>query len=246
MRFRSGWTRARCCWTHRMSLLEALLPDSTGMRWPAGLVVVVGARVVGAAVAGGSVVVPAAVDGPPPDPSPSQPTSTSVTARVSAASPPILRVRLRVRELPTRSSAPDRSPKAHLSHARLTIIESLEPITLDAKSPSPSGGATRRRVPSTLQVITRIGRLQLHCAHLLRTRLGLQGGATCGFWERLLTALPAVVHGSPCADPARTDAGSHRRCAPSAARAAAHPAVLAPRAVSTARRCRCGTPTGPW
>jgi len=39
-----------------------LLPDSTGMRSPAGLVVVVGAWVVGAAVADGSVVVPGAAD----------------------------------------------------------------------------------------------------------------------------------------------------------------------------------------
>src|SRR5215210_3560699 len=141
MRLRSRWTRPRCRCTHRMSLLEALLPDSTGMRSPAGLVVVVDAWVVGAAVAGGSVVVPGAADGPPPDPSPPQPTTASATARVSGASPPIPRARLHVRELPARSNAPDRSPKAHLSHARLTTVESLKPIMLDAKSPSPSGGA---------------------------------------------------------------------------------------------------------
>ena len=134
--FRSGWTcpRRRC--THRMSLLEALPPDSTGMRSPAGFVVVVGAWVVvvGAAVAGGAVVVSAAADDEPPDPSPSQPTSASATAKVSAASPPILRVRFRVREPPARSRAPDRSPKADHSPARLPPGESLGPITSDAKS----------------------------------------------------------------------------------------------------------------
>src|SRR5215218_7540533 len=126
MRLRSGWTRPRCCCTHRISLLEALPPDSTGMSL-AGLVVVV----VGAAVAGGAVVVVGAADASP-DPSPPHPTTASATARVSAANPPVLRVRFRARKLPARSSALDRSPKADLFRARLTTDESLEPITLES------------------------------------------------------------------------------------------------------------------
>ena len=48
--FRSGWTRPRRRWTHRMSLLEALLCDSTGMRSPGGLVLAGGVVVDGAAL----------------------------------------------------------------------------------------------------------------------------------------------------------------------------------------------------
>src|SRR5919112_534399 len=55
----------------------------------------------------------------------------SVLVRASAASPPILRARFRVRGLPARSGALDRSPNADLFRARLTTDESLEPITLE-------------------------------------------------------------------------------------------------------------------
>src|SRR5215213_5449317 len=150
MRFRSGWTRPRCCCTQRMSLLEALPPDSIGMRSPAGLAVVVGAWVVDVAVAGGSVVVPGAAEDAPPGPSPPQPAKASATTRVSAAGPPALEVRLRVRELPARSSAPDRPPKAHPSRARLTVVESLEPITSDAKTLFAAGWCSEALVPAAL------------------------------------------------------------------------------------------------
>jgi hypothetical protein len=100
-----------------MSLLEALPPDSTGIRWPGGSVVVDGAVVDAAVVEGPVSVAGAAVGSPPARWLPTQPAKASTAATVKAASPRIRGVLLILRSLPV-ASAPDLFSTVDLSPLR--------------------------------------------------------------------------------------------------------------------------------
>src|SRR5215218_8787915 len=132
--FRSGWTRPRCCCTHRMSLLEALWCDSAGRRSPGGLVVAGGAVVVGAALVEGPVLVAGAAVGSLARWLPAQAAKASTAAMAKAASPPIRGVCLVLRDPPVVASAPDLLSTVDLLPPRsLIVCLSLEPISSDAQ-----------------------------------------------------------------------------------------------------------------